>query len=255
MSMYYISRKKIIWIYLKQKPTQILLNSRLSSSINITKYKRVSSYKKNGIVKLEVLRLLSGSLLSAISFKLVHDFLLRFLDAPVNFSPSIEGELFSGSACFLAVDLFLFLISESNRANPLLTIGVEGSVVEVSSDTVGKFSSPSFLLIFTEPTDLWNFEWARFDSSLTCLFGVPLLKFRCEQKWQVYTTLFWVEVLGFLLLCRALALFFSIRTVQLLPGWRIVSHLQTKKLVNLTWFLTLLKIERISLLQERGKAS
>jgi hypothetical protein len=51
-----------------------------------------------------------------------------------------------------------------------------------------------------------------------CPLGVPLLRFLCEQKWQLYTTLFWAMLPYFLFLCLAFDLFFSIRTVELKPG-------------------------------------
>lgn len=202
---------------------------------------------RNGIAKCVRLRLLPRSLCSAISFRLVQGFFFRLFDVPTDFSASNAAELLSGSATFLDADLFLFLRFASNKVVQVLTEGVAGvsvtrSSVVIPGEAISSVLLTSGLLIagFSELTDFRTIEREDFDFMGGLAFGghisfvwprgVPLFRFRCEQKWHEYTTLFWVEIFGLLCLLRlAFALFFSIRMVQLYPGWRMDSHLQNDR--------------------------
>ena len=90
------------------------------------------------MAKLVMFRLLTYSVLSAISFKLVQDFLLRLFELTV-FSTSIGVELFSGPAGFFNADRFLFLLLASNKVEPLLTNGVIGPSVVGTNGVTGPF--------------------------------------------------------------------------------------------------------------------
>lgn len=81
---------------------------------------------KKGIGKLVKFRRLELSLLSAISFRLVQDFLFRLLDV-LTLSPA-SVELILDSVVFLDFDLFLFLLLASNKVMPVsvLAAGVAG---------------------------------------------------------------------------------------------------------------------------------
>ena len=97
-----------------------------------------STYRKKGIVRFAMFRVLPCSLVSAISLRLVQDFLLRLFDVLTDFCVSAEAELLSGSACLLDPGLFLFLLFPPNRVLPVLTSGVAGLfVMGVSVATVG----------------------------------------------------------------------------------------------------------------------
>jgi hypothetical protein len=69
---------------------------------------------------------------------------------------------------------------------------------------------------------------------LKCPLGVPLLRLWCEHKWHLCTTLFWAMLPNLFCLCLTFDLFFSIRTVELKPRWRTVSHLpRNQRMINI----------------------
>ena len=81
-------------------------------------------------------RELPCSLLSAISLRVVQDFLLRLFVLLTDFCVSAEAELLSGSA--LDPGLFLFLLFAPSKVITVLTSGVAGLfVMGVSTDTAG----------------------------------------------------------------------------------------------------------------------
>ena len=83
-------------------------------------------------------RELPCSLLSAISLRVVQDFLQRLFNVLTDFCVSAEAELLSGSASLKDHGLFLFLLFAPSKVIPVLTSGVAGLfVMGVSTDTAG----------------------------------------------------------------------------------------------------------------------
>lgn len=171
--------------------------------------KASSTYKQNGIVRLGIVRWLSCPLLSAISFKLVQDFLFRLLDVPTAFSTSVGVELLSVPPGLLDVDWFLFPLFPSSKLVSVLTNGVTGlseaGIFLANAGEANSFVSLVLSLLlepFSKLAHFWSLGFAGSDFedvlaleghiSFICPFGVPLFIFQYEQKWHLNTTLFCV---------------------------------------------------------------
>ena len=132
-------------------------------------------------------RLLSRSPLSAISFKLVHDFLFRLFNVLPQVSASVAAELLSDSTTFLDPDLFLFLLFASNKVVPVVTDGIVGEAISSVILTSILLVAPSseltgFRTVEREGSDFKDGLAFGGHSSFIWPRGVPLVRFRWEQK-------------------------------------------------------------------------
>ncbi|KAI4367874.1 hypothetical protein MLD38_016497 [Melastoma candidum] len=92
---------------------------------------------RNGIFKSEMLLPMPLSLLSAISLRVVQDLFLLFLEVPTDAS-ALAGPP-SGSADFLAEDLFRFLrLDSDNNSRECLVTGVPSLLSESPASDTGK---------------------------------------------------------------------------------------------------------------------
>lgn len=133
----------------------------------------LQNYSLKGLTKLLILLALSLASAFALSLRLVHPFLCRFLE-PVPTSLEAERELKSFLLLLLTLELLVVGV---------LGIGVLGLLLAVSSEVL----LVSFSLLGVVSILLRVVEATKF---LTVPLGVPRFRFSWWQKWHVYTTLF-----------------------------------------------------------------